>query len=285
MRYVIAVSGGVDSVVLLDKIANETNPQHIVVAHFDHGIRPDSAEDEAFVREKAGLYGMAYEFRREELGADTSEELARDRRYAFLREVAKKYSGVIVTAHHKDDLVESIAINLSRGTGWRGVAVLDSQGIERPLLDMTKKEIIGYARENLLEWREDPTNKDAKYLRNAIRRKLEKLDDGTRETLQLYRHRQVFLKHQVDKEVSDIIGEAPYSRYLFTMVDEAIGMELLRAVFVKETGSSPVRPQLVRALYAVKTLQSGKVYEVSSGLKLRFTKTTFIVEVAPVVLS
>ena len=137
MRYVVAVSGGVDSVVLLDMVAQEVAPQRLIVAHFDHGIRPESADDAAFVKSLAKQYGLTFETKREELGANASEELAREHRYAFLRDVAKRYSATIMTAHHADDIIETIAINMTRGTGWRGLAVLDSPGIERPLLDKT----------------------------------------------------------------------------------------------------------------------------------------------------
>jgi tRNA(Ile)-lysidine synthase len=114
-KYVVAVSGGVDSVVLLDHLAG--HPEYeLVVAHFDHGIRDDSREDEAFVRSLAEKYNVPFESKREDLGKQASEELARDRRYAFLRSVAGKHNAQIITAHHADDAVETIAINLLRGT-------------------------------------------------------------------------------------------------------------------------------------------------------------------------
>ena len=113
--YVVAVSGGVDSVVLLD-VFSKIKHHTLVVAHFDHGIRTDSVHDARFVEALAKKHTLTFETLREELGADASEEKARDRRYAFLRSVAKKYDGRIVTAHHSDDAVETIAINMSRGT-------------------------------------------------------------------------------------------------------------------------------------------------------------------------
>ena len=99
-KYVVAVSGGVDSVVLLDMMSRRGDVDAIV-AHFDHGIRDDSLEDRLFVGELASAYGFPYEFKREELGSDASEDLARVQRYAFLREVAKKYDARIMTAHHR----------------------------------------------------------------------------------------------------------------------------------------------------------------------------------------
>ena len=285
IRYVIAVSGGVDSVVLLDKLAKQYEPSQLLVAHFDHGIRSESAHDSEFVRELAAGYGIAFETKREELGSDASEEFARDRRYEFLRAVAKKHGAKIMTAHHGDDIVETIAINLVRGTGWRGLAVLASSDIDRPLLGVTKPELIDYANEHELTWHEDATNKDTKYLRNDLRQKLENLNDDSRQLLRLYRNRQVFLRRAVDNEAIDIIGSAPYRRHLFISVPENSGLELLRSVFVAELGYSPTRPQLRRALLAIKVLQAGKRFDVTSGVILRFTKTHYVVEPAPKVVS
>src|SRR5690554_6827257 len=103
MKYIVAVSGGVDSMVLLDMMHSRGDAE-IIVAHFDHGIREDSAEDAEFVAKAAEGYGYLFESTREELGKNASEALAREKRYAFLRDLAKKYDAQIVTAHHLDDL-------------------------------------------------------------------------------------------------------------------------------------------------------------------------------------
>ena len=177
-KYVVAVSGGVDSVVLLDMLVSKqpsniyqlpTTNYQLIVAHFDHGIRDDSNQDAIFVAKLAKKYGLPYVEKRVDLGVNASEEKARDERYDFLRSVAKQHDAKLVTAHHADDVIESIAINLSRGTGWRGLAVIDSDVI-RPLTDMNKSEILSYARNHNLKWREDSTNSTNVYLRNRIRR-------------------------------------------------------------------------------------------------------------------
>ena len=278
-KYVVAVSGGVDSVVLLDMLASGLVPgAELVVAHFDHGIRPDSADDATFVRQLAADYAVPFETKREELGANASEEKARDRRYAFLHDVAKKHKAKIMTAHHADDIVETIAINLTRGTGWRGLAVLDNPDIERPLLDKTKAELVHYANEHALEWREDSTNQDTKYLRNDLRQRLAQLDADNRELLRRYRERQVVLRKMIDNETDRLVGASPYARHLFISVADEAAQELLRAVFVKENVVVPTRPQLKRALHAIKVLHGGKRYEVATGISLSFTKTHFAVE-------
>ena len=103
-KFIVAVSGGVDSVVLLDKLVKIGKSQ-LIVTHFDHGIRPDSADDAKFVAGLAKKYDLVFETGGLELGANASEDLARQKRYAFLRTIANKYDAQIVTAHHMDDFL------------------------------------------------------------------------------------------------------------------------------------------------------------------------------------
>jgi tRNA(Ile)-lysidine synthase len=269
-RYVVAVSGGVDSIALLDMLSQV--PGHeIVVAHFDHGIRNDSSDDAQLVARLATKYGFAFETLREELGVGTSEEKARDRRYRFLREVAKKYNGRIVTAHHADDAVETIAINLKRGTGWRGLAVLDSD-IVRPLLHTSKAELRDYAKRRQLEWHEDSTNADTTYLRNQLRETMKDLSDDERRQLLALRHQQMASKRLIDQEVARLVGPGPnYRRYFFTHIPKNVAIECLRFV----TGTKLTRPQLERTLLAIKTATPGTTYQAGSGVSLRFSTRNF----------
>lgn len=272
-KYVVAVSGGVDSVVLLHMLAGQSGHK-LIVAHFDHGIRNDSASDAAFVGELAKKYGLPYETRREELGKTASEELARDRRYSFLRDVAGHHDGHIVTAHHGDDIVETIAINMTRGTGWRGLAVLDSD-VVRPLLHMTKPEIIAYAKEHELQWHEDSTNASDAYLRNRIRRKMSGLSHDDAWQVRALRARQTEIKREIDREVHALIGDGPeYSRYFFTHADQTTALECLRFV----THGRLTRPQRSRALLAIKTAKAGTRYEAGAGVSFVFTSRHFSIE-------
>jgi tRNA(Ile)-lysidine synthase len=153
------------------------------VAHYDHGIRPDSKEDEILVRGTAKDYGLQYEVGRGHLGKNTSEEQARKHRYNFLGSVKSKHAAnAIVTAHHQDDLIETAFINILRGSGPRGlVAMKINPSVKRPLINATKKDIYEYARKNSIKWREDTTNQDENYLRNYLRRNImPSLSGGTR---------------------------------------------------------------------------------------------------------
>jgi tRNA(Ile)-lysidine synthetase-like protein len=272
-RYVIAVSGGVDSVVLLDMLANQSGLD-LIVTHFDHGVRNDSAMDALFVSDLAKKYELPFETKREELGPSTSEDTARTRRYEFLRAVAKKYDAKIVTAHHADDVIETIAINLLRGTGWRGLAVLDSD-IVRPLTDMTKSEIIDYANEHQLTWREDSTNAGDEYLRNRIRRKLTNLDNDTKRQLLGLWVEQKSLKRLIDEEAEGLIGNGPtYDRHFFINIDYQTGMECLRRI----TNAQLTRPQLAKALHAIKTALPNKTYHAGGGVEIGFTSRNFTIK-------
>ena len=132
---VLAISGGVDSMVMLDMVCRRFPAGEIIVAHFDHGIRANSELDMEFVREMAAEYGVEFRSCRAELGAGASEAEAREKRYEFLMKVAAETGGEVWTAHHLDDLVETVTINFLRGTGWRGLTGLDRAGVRRPFLE------------------------------------------------------------------------------------------------------------------------------------------------------
>lgn len=269
-RYVVAVSGGVDSVVLLHQLSLMRDLE-LVVAHFDHGIRDDSSQDAKFVAGLAKFYDLPFEVKREKLGKNSSENLARNRRYKFLRSIAEKYDALIITAHHSDDAIETIAINITRGTGWRGLAVLDSD-IIRPLLGTTKQDILIYAQRHHLKWREDGTNASDVYLRNRIRRKTTDLTDDNRLKLLKLRQSQIRQKNDIDNEVSRLIGAGPaYTRYFFGQLDEKTAIECLRYI----TQARLTRPQLRAAILAIKTSLPGKTFQAGNGVVLSFTSRNF----------
>jgi len=173
VKKILAVSGGIDSMVLLERFFR-ADPENIVVAHFNHGTRTSADLDEQFVFSRCKELKVPFETMKIMLGEGVSEELARQKRYDFLYHVANKYGGEIYTAHHLDDLIESIAINLIRGTGWRGLTPFSDNRIHRPFIEMGfyKADILRFAAENKVLFREDPTNATDDYLRNRVRSKL-----------------------------------------------------------------------------------------------------------------
>lgn len=278
-KYIIAVSGGVDSIVLLHILAQQKNLQ-LVIAHFDHGIREDSAKDAQFVKDLANEYNIPFVHRRVELGEATSEKSAREARYSFLNEVKEEQGAMaIVTAHHADDVLETMIINIVRGTGWRGVSSLRSGSeVLRPLLHVPKEEVYSYAKEHDLKWHEDETNQNVQYLRNYIRKEVvTKLSKSNREELLALFLSQVKLRDEIEAENERIFSliqtknSNEYSRYFFIMIDQRLAIELLRFKI------TALRPQLERALIAVKTAKPDTRHQIGDGVELAFTKKTFIV--------
>jgi tRNA(Ile)-lysidine synthase len=231
-KYILAVSGGVDSIVLLDLLSKLPETE-FVVAHFNHDIRPDSAEDEALVKHAAEKYGLPFEAGHGRLSAKASEETARKARYEFLENVRRKYSAdKIITAHHQDDLIETALINIIRGTGRRGLsAISDNPDILRPLLGIPKRRIIDYAEKHRIDWRDDTTNLDTDYLRNYLRQNItNRLNQTQRQELLSHLKATASLNRKIDEDLgllTSYAGEPSIDRQFFAALPSAVGNELL----------------------------------------------------------
>ena len=171
----VAVSGGADSVALLDLLKGVANELRLtlVVAHVDHGILPAGRPVGRTVGELARRYGLPFEFVELNLGPDTTETEARRARYAWLRELQRRRGAkYVVTAHHQDDQVETIVLRSLRGSapaGLAGIAARGRGGLVRPLLPFTRRELALYATERGLPVHDDPANRDPRHLRSWIR--------------------------------------------------------------------------------------------------------------------
>ena len=176
----VALSGGLDSVCLCELLHEAGYP--IAAAHFNHRLRGEESDaDECFVRafcEKrsiplaVGSGDVAAFAAKERIG---TEEAARTLRYEFLKRTAREIgASCIATAHHANDNAETVLFNLARGTGSAGLAgIAPRRGLlVRPLLGVTRAELLDYARENGLAYCEDKTNEDENYTRNFIRAQL-----------------------------------------------------------------------------------------------------------------
>ncbi len=277
-KYIVAVSGGVDSVVLLDLLSRQKNLE-LVVAHFDHGIRKESKKDAQFVEELAAKYNLPFISKEEKLGEAASEEAARSARYTFLEAARTKQKAVaIITAHHADDVLETMIINILRGTGWRGISALRSEKtIIRPLLHLQKDELYNYAKQRSLLWCEDETNTDEKYLRNYVRLNItSKLSLSEKQRFLKLHDGQVDLQKEMNEEAKKLlevseVKRSEYSRYFFISIDEATAIELLKYL------TRATYPQLKAGLLAIKTAKANTIYQIGGGVELAFTKKTFIV--------
>lgn len=185
-KYILALSGGIDSMVLADMLLQ--SKANFVLAHCNFHLRGEESDgDEQFVRDYASQNGLTIyvkHFDTEDYakGQGISIEMAaRELRYAWFEELRQQLNyDYIAVAHHADDQLETFFINLLRGAGIRGLKGMQKVNghIIRPLLDIPRTEILQYAVERHLEWREDHTNAETLYLRNKIRHELLPVIDG-----------------------------------------------------------------------------------------------------------
>lgn len=234
-KYIVAVSGGVDSMVLLDLLSKKPELD-LIVAHFDHGIRQDSDQDAVLVKRVAEKLQLKFELKRGNLGSAASEETARDARYKFFQGLKRKYQADgIITAHQKDDVIETAIINIIRGTGPRGLSALtSSKTITRPLLHVTKAEIKKYALANKIPWREDSTNEDTKYLRNYVRKNVvTKLNDSQKELIISNIDKAAKLQIKKNVSIAKLSGmvkkDTEIDRQSFSLLPREVGSELVAA--------------------------------------------------------
>lgn len=176
-RVLLAVSGGADSVVMAELFRQRG--QNSIIAHCNFGLRgKESDEDERFTKALAGRFDMPFFSRRfdtEAVASDRSISIqmaARELRYAWFGELADNEGcASIALAHHLDDQAETFLMQLARGSGLRGLSGIPVKRgqIIRPLMFASRKDILDFALEQGLEWREDASNLSGKYLRNRLR--------------------------------------------------------------------------------------------------------------------
>ena len=196
---VVGLSGGADSVALTDALAalRRRRSFRVVAAHLDHGLRPGSDADAAFcaalcarldVPLRQGTADVRGRAAREKGGL---EQAARRERYAFLRRVAaEERAAAIAVAHTRDDQAETLLLRLLRGAGTTGLGGMRPRAgdLLRPLLGVSRREVVEHLRERGLEWREDPSNADLAHRRNRVRHELlpyleERFNPGIRAAL------------------------------------------------------------------------------------------------------
>jgi tRNA(Ile)-lysidine synthase len=172
---IVAVSGGPDSVALLDLLygLRKDLGLNLVVAHVDHGIQAGARAVGQAVGKLATTYGLPFETTELHLGSDTTETEARRARYAWLRALQQRRGAkYLVTAHHQDDQIETVLLRTLRGSapaGLAGIARRGRGGLVRPLLPFTRRELVEYATARGLPVHDDPANRDPRHLRSWVR--------------------------------------------------------------------------------------------------------------------
>jgi tRNA(Ile)-lysidine synthase len=279
----VAVSGGPDSVALLDLLVSVSvagEGPRLVVAHVDHGINEESAKVADLVRRLAAHYDLPIETVRLELGRGATETAARRARYAWL-EAARSQVGAdwLVTAHHRDDQVETILLRALRGSapaGLAGIAARTQGGIVRPLLPFTHAELVAHVGERGLASHDDPANRDARHLRSWLRHTIMPvLEDrfGTRLKHDLgrlgkaaARDRRAWdaaIKRLPGLNLRISAGACDVARAALREYDDALGVAVLRAA--SRRVGLVLGPRRARRLLDLAQRPSGRRLELGGG--------------------
>ena len=249
-KLILAISGGADSVALAYLL--KQLEYDFTMAHCNFGLRnKESDADEVFVKKlakKLGVKCFAKSFETLKFATENKISIqmaARDLRYDWFENLRQKLRfDFILTAHHRDDDMETFFINLLRGTGIKGMLGVPQkkESIVRPLLFTKKNEIYEFLKKNKIEYREDSSNKDDKYLRNKIRLQLipllEQMNPSFKETLtkemdylsgisevyftQIGRKKEQLLKQEMDYftiSIAELKKLNPLQTYLYELLN------------------------------------------------------------------
>lgn len=259
-RIVVAVSGGADSVVLLDALARlkDSFSLELTVAHYDHGLRPSEDEDETrFVSEIAQKNGFLCVSEKARVPLKrpgiSLEEAARDSRYAFLKCVKDQVSAQkVALGHTLDDQAETVIMRLLRGSGsagLSGILPVRDHMIIRPLIALKREDINRYIAARKLHFITDSSNLEKRYLRNAIRMDLlpllKKYSPGIvpilGQTAEVMRQETDFIQSEAKKWIKGISGEDPKGHVLpiamFRELSEGLQGEVIRQMIMRTAGS------------------------------------------------
>ena len=223
-KVVVAVSGGPDSVALLKVLAMLSDEYRLtlIVAHLNHGLREEASHEEQFVRRITADMGIAFESKSLDIASIRKgtgkciEDISREVRYNYLNDVANKHGAQkIALGHHINDQTETLLMNFLRGSGPAGLKGMlparDSTYI-RPLLDVTRSEIVSFLEFHGIPFVKDPSNNDRRYLRNRIRHSLipelkakynPKLEESMKSMAEIMRMENDYMKMVTDKVLSE----------------------------------------------------------------------------------
>ena len=218
---VVALSGGPDSTALLAVLSEIAKGMKLtlIVAHFNHGLRGRNSDaDERFSRRLAAAMGWVFcaakMDRKHHRKGISPEEYFRRERYDFLSEVARDHGAQkIALGHNLNDQAETVLLHFLRGSGLeglRGIQPMRDEKIIRPLLDVSREEIMAYLNTSAIQYRRDSSNKNIKYLRNQIRAELipylkkkynPNIEISLSHMAEILRNEDEFIKDQVDRSL------------------------------------------------------------------------------------
>jgi tRNA(Ile)-lysidine synthase len=292
----VALSGGLDSVVLLDLLLRLRDLWEwaISAAHFDHRMREESATDALWVKELCESRGVPCRVGRAPI-VPKNESEARELRYEFLQSArASLGAHWLVTAHQADDQAETVLFRLLRGSGLAGLAGIPARrapGVVRPLLPFWRSEVEAYGRARDLTYLADPSNLDLTIARNLIRHRLIPELEATSAPefrRELYRLSELagradaVVTELTHKAVDGLISEAAEARIVVARTellayDTTARAHLLRAL-VARVGPRPGRIGTRIALKFVDSSSSGRAVDLAGGVVMRREFDRFIIE-------
>jgi len=242
-RYFLACSGGIDSMVLADLLLSNNFPLEIV--HVNYGLRGEASDgDQLFLEDFCKMKGIQFHGKKVNLKAFLNEqggnlqEEARKVRFTFFEEILTDKAGKLVLAHHADDQVETFFLNLARGGGMMGLSgMLEVHGnYLRPLLPFRKQQLLDYAHERDLTWREDHSNAESKYSRNKLRNiilpKLSEIQPNVVDQVlvltRIFQENQSVLQEKIALTIADFTPEHTIPLDVYISLEEVEKIELLR---------------------------------------------------------
>jgi tRNA(Ile)-lysidine synthase len=304
---VLGLSGGADSVALLDALSLLSRPRgfRLVAAHLDHRLRPGSQEDVAFCAELCRQLGVvlrvgAADVRgRAERDGGGLEQAARRERYAFLRSVCEQeQAAALAVAHTRDDQAETLLLRLLRGAGATGLGAMRprSGDLLRPLLAVSRAEVLAHLRARALPWREDPTNADPAHRRNRVRHELlpyleQRFNPRVREALAraaaLLADDAAYLRDAAAALLKRIGREEPAGLRLrragLAGAPRAVARAALRQALAREAGGRPLAAAHVERVLqlACGAEATGRTLPLPGGWRARFTRDEVWLEKPP----
>ena len=296
-KVLIGVSGGVDSVVLLDVMANLSDKYKfsVYVAHYNHKLRGKASdEDEKFVRNLAASYNIPYYWQNGKVQQYSTknnisiEESARILRYLFFERISRQINAdFLVTAHTADDSTETFLLNLFRGSGLTGLSGIPARRqfiknviLFRPFIMLKKQKLIEYANKRKLEWHEDESNSTEKYTRNKIRNdlipKLKKdyspgIVDTINRASKLIQAADKIIHDYVKTHLPSVLVDISNDRVsikisLFKTFDEFIRGEMLQVVLAKYFRLLPPSMNIIDRILKLCNSNTGAICEITNNI-------------------
>ena len=276
VSFLLGLSGGPDSMALLYSFYKLG--KNFLCVHINYGLRgKDSDLDQKLVEEMSLEWG--FECCSVQLDSNqikgNFQHWARKERYRIFRELKEEFDAqAIVTAHHKDDQVETILQKVLRGSGpsaWQGLTEWDGE-LFRPLLGFTKKEILGYCEANAIPYQEDKSNFEAKYARNFIRKELTEsfnqfFPGWQANILELANHG-LIVEQALDELLKDISSKKGLQISKLKAYPDTLRIAIIKRFLESKAGISGMSKGLLLQLNQLFNSETGKEIKISKNMRL-----------------